>query len=320
LTAGPRRDSLTAVRAHAPLRPAARRALWLALALAVAGCQGLSPIPKPPAPSDAERARFVRLRLEDARAFQAQGRLDSAAAAVRRALAVAPDEPRALRQLAEVVAAQGDAEEAARLRARADEVDPPPPPPPDTALVPVATGILAVLVPPERADDALGTAALAAEWPDRAVPAALAARLRTRLPKAGVTEISPATVAQARAWLRERDARLVLSLRVLRASCGTSVKDGPFALAQLVAAIGTPEAVVLPPTAVGKDYPYHGDWFGPTPSGTGLFASLGGYLGLTVGWVEGLEINFLGAVVGLDVRRPALKLPGVGRLGMTAGI
>jgi hypothetical protein len=31
---------------------------------------------------------------------------------------------------------------------------------------------------------------------------------------------------------------------------------------------------------------------------------MGGYLGLTIGWVEGLEINFLGAVVGLDIRRP----------------
>jgi hypothetical protein len=49
---------------------------------------------------------------------------------------------------------------------------------------------------------------------------------------------------------------------------------------------------VLPPTAVGKDL---SRWFGLTPSRTGVFASLGGYLGLTVGWVEGLEINFLGA-------------------------
>ena len=57
-----------------------------------------------------------------------------------------------------------------------------------------------------------------------------------------------------------------------------------------------------------------------TPSGTGAYASAGGYLGLTIGWVEGLEVNFLGAVVGLDIRRPALKLPGIGRLGMTAGI
>jgi len=78
--------------------------------------------------------------------------------------------------------------------------------------------------------------------------------------------------------------------------------------------------VVLPPTAVGKDFPYHGDWFGLTASGTGVFASLGGYLGLTGGWIEGIEINFLGAVLGLDIRRPALKLPGIGRIGMSAGI
>jgi len=77
---------------------------------------------------------------------------------------------------------------------------------------------------------------------------------------------------------------------------------------------------VLPPTAVGKDYPYRGEWFGLTPSGTGVYASLGGYMGLTIGWVEGLEVNFLGAVIGLDIRRPALKFPGIGRLGMTAGI
>ncbi|MBR1251515.1 DUF3750 domain-containing protein [Bradyrhizobium sp. AUGA SZCCT0169] len=77
---------------------------------------------------------------------------------------------------------------------------------------------------------------------------------------------------------------------------------------------------VLPPTAIGKDYPYEGKSFGVTASGTGVFASLGGYLGLTVGWVEGLEINFLGAVLGLDIRRPALKFPGIGRLGMAAGI
>jgi hypothetical protein len=32
------------------------------------------------------------------------------------------------------------------------------------------------------------------------------------------------------------------------------------------------------------------------------------------------EINFLGALFGFDLRRPALKLPGIGRLGMTAGL
>lgn len=73
---------------------------------------------------------------------------------------------------------------------------------------------------------------------------------------------------------------------------------------------------VLPPTAIGKDYPYHGEWFGFTPSRTGVFASLGGYLGLTVGWIEGIELNLFGGVLGLDIRRPAVKLPGIGRLGL----
>jgi hypothetical protein len=76
---------------------------------------------------------------------------------------------------------------------------------------------------------------------------------------------------------------------------------------------------VLPPTAIGKDFPYSGRWAGITASGTGLYASLSGYLGMTIGWVEGVEINFLGAVLGLDVRRPAVKLPGIGRLGIAAG-
>lgn len=76
---------------------------------------------------------------------------------------------------------------------------------------------------------------------------------------------------------------------------------------------------VLPPTAIGKDYPYSGRWIGVTPSGTGLYLSLAGYLGMTFGWVEGLEINFLGAVIGFDIRRPALKLPALGRFGIASG-
>jgi hypothetical protein len=73
---------------------------------------------------------------------------------------------------------------------------------------------------------------------------------------------------------------------------------------------------VLPPTAIGKDYPYDGRWLRFTPSGTGLRLSLGGYAGLTVGWVEGIEVNVLGAVAGLDIQRPGIKLPGLGRIGV----
>jgi hypothetical protein len=72
----------------------------------------------------------------------------------------------------------------------------------------------------------------------------------------------------------------------------------------------------LPPTAIGKDFPYDGGWVGVTPSGTGLRLTLAGYAGVTLGWVEGFELNVLGAVLGLDIRRPAIKLPGIGRIGL----
>jgi Protein of unknown function (DUF3750) len=72
----------------------------------------------------------------------------------------------------------------------------------------------------------------------------------------------------------------------------------------------------LPPTAIGKDYAYDGRRLRLAPSGTGVKLTLDGYIGLTVAWVEGIEVNILGAVAGVDLRRPAIKLPGVGRLGM----
>ena len=72
----------------------------------------------------------------------------------------------------------------------------------------------------------------------------------------------------------------------------------------------------LPPNAIGKDFPADGRWIAPTPSRTGFRLSFGGYLGLTLGWVEGVELNILGGVIGCDIRRPAIKLPGVGRIGL----
>jgi hypothetical protein len=37
-------------------------------------------------------------------------------------------------------------------------------------------------------------------------------------------------------------------------------------------------------------------------------------LGASAGGEEGLELNVLGLVFGVDLRRPALKLPGIGRV------
>ena len=40
---------------------------------------------------------------------------------------------------------------------------------------------------------------------------------------------------------------------------------------------------------------------------------------MKLGWVEGVEVNVLGLVAGLDLRHPALKLPGFGRIGVESG-
>jgi hypothetical protein len=77
-------------------------------------------------------------------------------------------------------------------------------------------------------------------------------------------------------------------------------------------------AITLPPNAVGKDFrPY--PYVGLTDSRTGVELSLWGLLGAKLAWVEGIEVNLLGLVAGLDLRHPAVKLPGFGRLGLDDG-
>ena len=73
----------------------------------------------------------------------------------------------------------------------------------------------------------------------------------------------------------------------------------------------------LPPLAVGKDYLPAGRVIDSAPSGTGYQLSLGGLAGLTLAREEGFEINLLGLTFGLDATPPALKLPGIGRVGMS---
>ena len=75
----------------------------------------------------------------------------------------------------------------------------------------------------------------------------------------------------------------------------------------------------LPPTAIGKD------WLGPdgpvarAPSGTGYQVSLFGLAGVLVGTEEGFEVNLAGLNFGLDPLGLAVRLPGIGRLGLGSG-
>ena len=70
----------------------------------------------------------------------------------------------------------------------------------------------------------------------------------------------------------------------------------------------------LPANAVGRDF-RNGFYAGYTDSGTGVEVNLYGLAALKAGWVEGVEVNLLGLVAGLDLRHPAVKLPGFGRIG-----
>lgn len=73
----------------------------------------------------------------------------------------------------------------------------------------------------------------------------------------------------------------------------------------------------LPSTAIGKDYVPWRQVISTSPSGTGVQFSLKGYGGVLIGLEEGLEINVLGLTAGIDLYPPALKLPAVGRLGLS---
>lgn len=73
----------------------------------------------------------------------------------------------------------------------------------------------------------------------------------------------------------------------------------------------------MPNTAIGKDFLTDGGIAGPAPSGTGYQLSIYGLLGLILARDEGVEVNLLGLNFGLDILRPALKLPFVGRLGVS---
>ena len=72
---------------------------------------------------------------------------------------------------------------------------------------------------------------------------------------------------------------------------------------------------VLPPTAIGKDYPYRGRWSASplqVPACSFRWAAI---------WDDRrlgrrCRAQLLRRVLGLDIRRPALKLPGLGRLGV----
>ena len=73
---------------------------------------------------------------------------------------------------------------------------------------------------------------------------------------------------------------------------------------------------VLPPDAVGRDYLPEGKLFQIDADGRDLHATLYGLLGVSIGLRSGFEMHFMGLVAGIDVIRPGLKIPAIGRVGV----
>lgn len=74
--------------------------------------------------------------------------------------------------------------------------------------------------------------------------------------------------------------------------------------------------VVLPPDAIGRNYLPGGRFFAIDADGKDVHATLYGLLGISTGLRSGLELHALGLVAGVDIVRPGLKIPAIGRIGI----
>ncbi|MFN3549889.1 MAG: DUF3750 domain-containing protein, partial [Mesorhizobium sp.] len=75
----------------------------------------------------------------------------------------------------------------------------------------------------------------------------------------------------------------------------------------------------LPPNATGRDYAPGVASIDLAPDGRDLHVTLAGLAGFALGARSGVELHFLGLVAGLDVARPALKIPAYGRVPLWPG-
>jgi tetratricopeptide (TPR) repeat protein len=205
----------------------------LAIALLVA-CPARGPAVSAEASGpDADAIRWqARHALENGRALRAEGRTDAAERVLRRALVHDPENVKLLRELANVLDAEGRAEEARAARARADAIDPPASPLPMESAGAGRGASLVVLVESttERRLEEPGT------WPEERVIRALEERIAVRLPGAALVLADPESVSGAARWLVDQQGVRALSLRVDRADCRFSVKDGAIAVVELRAA------------------------------------------------------------------------------------
>ena len=74
----------------------------------------------------------------------------------------------------------------------------------------------------------------------------------------------------------------------------------------------------LPTTAIGKDWLGADGPIAKVPNGTGYQFSMSGLVGISFSTDDGMEVNIAGLSFGLDLFHLAIRLPCVGRIGLSA--
>lgn len=219
----------------------ARRTLAAGLAALLAACQAPREAATPP-PAAEPDPLLSRHALEQGRALLRDGRSESALRVLQRALADDPQNGALWRAQARALEATGRRDEAAAAWARADALAPPAPPLPEEPLPGRGAGALVAILP--AAGESTGGAA--PEWPAPDLEAVLAQRLARRLPEARVLRADPGSISAARQWLTAQRARAAISLALERCWCGFTVKDGALAVATLRVASAAPGQAAEP--------------------------------------------------------------------------
>ncbi len=236
------------------MRPPRSPILLAALLLWALGCgAGVSQTVPQVELDDSRRALYARRHLEAAHRLRDEGRLEAAERATDHGLEFQPENARLHRLRALILEELGRPDEADLARERAEWLDPAPPPPPQTPYPLSSQGVIVVLLSPQHGEPE--PERVPWDWPNGNVAGTLATRAMTRLPGASLAWIerdgSPGhSVGEARRWIAERNPRAVISVRLDRAFCGRTPKDGSFSMAWLRVATGLPSQPAGAPVVI----------------------------------------------------------------------
>ncbi len=218
--------------------------------------------------TDNSREVYARRHLIDARLLVDQERYESALRIIDRGLWLEPGNAKLHRLRAHALRALDREEEAAIAQAKADALNPVVPLSTTPVVAPeIAQDILVVLLPPpsdEHPEAPWAMDRVPTDWPQGVSGSILQERLAVRLPGAQILALDSAayqnyveSVPQVRDWLSPHLGQTILSLRIDRAFCGKTTKDGPFAVAWLRVAIaqGNAEPLAVETLRVTVDDP-----------------------------------------------------------------